>query len=103
MTEADHIDVIGAQSVLQVAEVVAAALGARMEMGGEPGLIVVTGAPDPDLRVVIGLAINDRGLPDRWTRRITVTHDRSGDERRRWAQHLLGALTERRDWTLTAS
>lgn len=63
MTEVDYIDVVGAQSVLEVAEVVAAVLGARMEMGGEPGRIVVTGTPDPDLRVVIGLAINDRGLP----------------------------------------
>ncbi len=61
--------------MLEVAEVVAAVLGARMEMGGEPGRIVVTGTPDPDLRVVIGLAINDRGLPERWTRRITITHD----------------------------
>ncbi|EID79538.1 MULTISPECIES: hypothetical protein [Rhodococcus] len=102
MIEVDYIDVIGAQSVLEVAEVVAAALGARMEMGGEPGLIVVTGAPDPDLRIVIGLAINDRGLPDRWTRRITITHERGGDERRRWAQYLHGALTERRNWTLTS-
>ncbi|TQC44073.1 hypothetical protein EEB14_39390 [Rhodococcus sp. WS4] len=101
MTEVDHIDVVGAQSVLEVAEVVAAVLGARMEMGGEPGRIVVTAAPDPDLRVVIGLAINDRGLPERWTRRITITHRRS-DERRRWAQHLHRALTERRDWSLTA-
>ncbi|WP_016880622.1 MULTISPECIES: hypothetical protein [unclassified Rhodococcus (in: high G+C Gram-positive bacteria)] len=101
MTEVDYIDVVGAQSVLEVAEAVAAVLGARMEMGGEPGRIVVTGAPDPDLRVVIGLAINDRGIPERWTRRITITHDRSGDERRRWTQHLHRALTERRDWTLT--
>ncbi|KXF57178.1 hypothetical protein AXA44_30815 [Rhodococcus sp. SC4] len=101
MTEVDHIDVVGAQSVLEVAEVVATALGARMEMGGEPGRIVVTGASDPDLRVVIGLAINDRGMPERWTRRITLTHDRGSDERRRWAQHLHRALTERRDWTLT--
>ncbi|MFC9841038.1 hypothetical protein ACFVKB_45915 [Rhodococcus sp. NPDC127530] len=101
MTEVDYIDVVGAQSVLEVAEVVAAVLGARMEMGGEPGRIVITGAPDPDLRVVIGLAINDRGLPERWTRRITITHERSSDERCRWAQHLHRALTERRDWTLT--
>ncbi len=100
MTEVDGIDVVGAQSVLEVAEVVAAVLGARMEMGGEPGRIVVTGAPDPDLRVVIGLAINDRGLPERWTRRITITHDRSSDERHRWTQLLHRALTERRDWTL---
>ncbi|MFD9670288.1 hypothetical protein ACFWAY_53845, partial [Rhodococcus sp. NPDC059968] len=101
MTEVDHIDVAGAQSVLEVAEVVSAVLGARMEMGGEPGRIVVTGAPDPDLRVVIGLAINDRGLPERWTRRITITHERNSDERRRWTQHPHRALTERRDWTLT--
>ncbi|WP_244373180.1 hypothetical protein [Rhodococcus sp. ZPP] len=60
-------------------------------------------APDPDLRVVIGLAINDRGIPERWTRRITITHDRSGDERRRWTQHLHRAVTERRDWTLTVT
>ena len=45
MTEVDHIDVVGAQSVLEVAEVIAAILGARMEMGSEPGRIVVTGAP----------------------------------------------------------
>ncbi|RYE41918.1 MAG: hypothetical protein EOP24_34850 [Hyphomicrobiales bacterium] len=101
MTEVDYIDVVGAQSVLEVAEVVAAVLGARMEMGGEPGRIVVTAGSDPDLRVVIGLAINDRGVPERWTRRITITHDRSSDERRRWAQHLHRAVTERRDWTLT--
>ncbi|WP_237724018.1 MULTISPECIES: hypothetical protein [unclassified Rhodococcus (in: high G+C Gram-positive bacteria)] len=68
MTGIDHLDVVGAQSVLEVAEVVAAALGARMELGGEPGRIVVTGAPDPALRVVIELAIHDRGLPERWTR-----------------------------------
>ena len=103
MTEVDHIDVVGAQSVLEVAEVIAAILGARMEMGSEPGRIVVTGAPDPDLRVVIGLAINDRGIPERWTRRITITHDRSSDERRRWTQDLHRALTERRDWTLTSA
>ena len=101
MTEVDHIDVVGAHSVLEVAEVVAAVLGARMEMGGEPGRIVITGAPDPDLRVVIGLAINDRGLPERWTRRITITHERSS-ERRRWTRHLHRALTERRNWTLTS-
>ncbi|MDV7246725.1 MULTISPECIES: hypothetical protein [Rhodococcus] len=103
MTEVDYIDVIGAQSVLEVAEVVAAVLGARMEMGGEPGRIVVTGAPDPDLRVVVGLAINDRGVPERWTRRITITHERSSDDRHRWTQHLHRALTERRDWTLTSA
>ena len=103
MTEVDHIDVVGAQSVLEVAEVIAAILGARMEMGSEPGRIVVTGAPDPDLRVVIGLAINDRGIPERWTRRITITHARSSDERRRWTQDLHRALTERRDWTLTSA
>jgi hypothetical protein len=103
MTEVDYIDVVGAQSVLEVAEVVAAVLGARMEMGGEPGRIVVTGTPDPDLRVVIGLAINDRGIPERWTRRITITHERSGDERRHWTQHLHRAVTERRDWTLTVT
>jgi hypothetical protein len=103
MTEVDHIDVVGAQSVLEVAEVVAAVLGARMEMGGEPGRIVITEAPDPDLRIVIGLSVNDRGLPDRWTRRITITHDRGSDERRRWTQHLHRGLTERRDWTLTSS
>jgi hypothetical protein len=80
IADVDCIDVVGAQSVLEVAEVVAAVLGARMEMGGEPGRIVVTGAPDTDLRVVIGLAINDRGLPERWTRRITIAHDRSSDE-----------------------
>ncbi|KAF0959245.1 MULTISPECIES: hypothetical protein [Rhodococcus] len=101
MTEVDYIDVVGAQSVLEVAEVVAAVLGARMEMGGEPGRIVVTGTPDPDLRVVIGLAINDRGLPERRTRRITITHPRSS-EGRRWTRHLHRALTERRDWTLTS-
>jgi hypothetical protein len=101
MTEVDHIDVVGAESVLEVAEAVAAVLAAQIEMGGEPGRIVVTGAPDPDLQVVIGLAINDRGMPERWTRRITITHDRSSDERRRWTQHLHRALTERRDWTLT--
>ncbi|AWK76457.1 hypothetical protein CBI38_34245 (plasmid) [Rhodococcus oxybenzonivorans] len=103
MTEVDYIDVLGGKSVLEVAEVIAAVLGARMEMGGEPGRIVVTGTPDPDLRVVIGLAINDRGIPERWTRRITITHDRSGDECRRWAQHLHRAVTERRDWTLTVA
>ncbi|MFD9667153.1 hypothetical protein ACFWAY_37045 [Rhodococcus sp. NPDC059968] len=103
MTEVDHIDVLGAQSVLEVAEVVAAVLGARMAMGGEPGRIVVTGTPDPDLRVVIGLAINDRGIPERWTRRITITHDRSSAERHHLAQHLHRALTERRDWALTVT
>ncbi|NDV10537.1 hypothetical protein GXW84_40060 [Rhodococcus sp. IEGM 248] len=102
MTEVGHIDVVGAQSVLEAAEVVAAVLMARMEMGGEPGRIVVTGAPDPELRVAIGLAISDRGLPDRWTRRITITHERSSDERRRWTQHLYRALTDRRDWTLAS-
>ena len=101
MTEVDYIDVVGAQSVLEVAEVVAAVLGARMEMGGEPGRNVVTEAPDPELRVVIGLTINDRELPERWTGRITITHDRSSDERRRWAQHLHRAVTEQGDWTLT--
>lgn len=103
MTGNDHLDVVGAQSVLEVAEVVAAVLEARMEMGGEPGRIVVTGAPDPALRVVIELAIHDRGLPERWTRRITITHDRSSNERRRWTQHLHRALTERRHWTLTSA
>ena len=78
-----------------------AVLGARRQLGGEPGRIVVTEAPDPEPRVVIGLTINDRGLPERWTGRITITHDRSSDERRRWAQHLHRAVTERRDWTLT--
>lgn len=101
MTEVDHIDVVGAQSVLEVAEAVAAVLTAQMEMGSEPGRIVVTGAPDPDLQAVIGLTINDRGMPERWTRRITITHNRSNDERRRATQHLHHALTERRDWTLT--
>ena len=103
MTEVDYIDVVGAQSVLEVAEVVAAVLGAQMEMGCEPGRIVVTAASDPELRVVIGLAINDRGLPERWTRRITITHERSSDERRRWTQHLHRTVTERRDWTLTVT
>ncbi|WP_225929752.1 hypothetical protein [Rhodococcus opacus] len=80
-----------------MAEVVAAVLGARMEMGGEPGRIVVTGAPDLELRVAIGLSINDRGIPERWTRRITITHEHNSDERRHWTQHLHRALTERRD------
>ena len=101
MAEGHYIDVVWAHSVLEVAEVVAAVLGARLEMGGEPGRIVVTGAPDPDLRVVVGVANGDRGLPDRWTRRITIAHERSDAERRRWTQHLHRALTDRRDWTLT--
>ncbi|MFF2114923.1 hypothetical protein [Rhodococcus koreensis] len=103
MTGVDHLDVLGGQSVLEVAEMVAAVLGARTAMGGEPGRIVVTEAPDPALRIVIELAIHDRELPERWARRITITHDRSSGKRRRWTQHLHRALTEHRDWTLTSA
>lgn len=103
MIAEDYIEVVGAQSVIEVADVVAAVLGARIEMGGEPGRIVVTGAQDSGLRVVIGLAVDDpdRSVPDGvWTRRITITHERSG-ERRRWARLLHTALTDRRGWALT--
>ena len=103
----DYIDVVGAQSVIEVAEVVAAVLGTRIEMAGEAGHLIVTTVSDPDLRVVIGLSIgdgnSDRGVPEMWTRRITITHQRTAADRHRWARHLHDALTARRAWTLTLS
>ncbi|MBC2644543.1 MULTISPECIES: hypothetical protein [unclassified Rhodococcus (in: high G+C Gram-positive bacteria)] len=100
MIAEDYIDVVGAQSVIEVADVVAGVLGARMEMGGEPGRIVVTGASDSGLRIVIGLAVDDRSASGTWTRRIAITHH-SDDERARWARQLHHALTARRGWVLT--
>ena len=105
MVGEDYIDVIGAQSVIEVAEVVAAVLGTRIEMAGEAGHLIVTTVSDPDLRVVIGLSIgdSDRAVPEMWTRRITITHQRTVADRHRWARHIHDALTARRTWTLTLS
>lgn len=101
MRSGDYIDVVGARSVIEVADVVAAVLGARMEMGGEPGNIAVTGTSDSGLRIVVGVAVDDRPTPGTWTQRIVITHQHSSHARRRWAHELHRTLTTRRDWVLT--
>lgn len=101
MRSGDYIDVVGARSVLEVADVVAAVLGARMEIGGEPGHIAVTGTSDSGLQIVIGLAADDHPAPGPWTQRIAITHQHSNDARARWAHHLHHTLTTRRGWVLT--
>ncbi|MDH6291914.1 hypothetical protein [Rhodococcus opacus] len=71
-------------------------LGARMEIGDEPGHIAVTRTSDPGLQIIIELAVDDHPAPGTWTRRIAITHQHSDDARRRWARHLHNTLTTRR-------
>lgn len=80
----DYIDVIGATSVAELADV-----------------IIVTPTADRDLHVSIEFGpIDDtaRKAPDMWTRRITITHHRSAEDRRRWTHHLYHSLADRCDW-----
>jgi hypothetical protein len=98
----DYIDVTGAASVVEVADVVAAVLGGRAQVGGEPGTIVVTSAADHDLSLSIALVVedSDRAAPALWARRILVRHRRA-DVRHHWTHHIYDSLVEHTNWGLT--
>ena len=101
-TGQDYIDVIGARSVTALADVIAAKLGARSEMGGEPGRIIVTPMADRDLHVSFEFGRLDytaRRAPDLWTRRITITYQSGAADRRRWTHHAYDSLADRCGWS----
>ncbi|MGW4340186.1 hypothetical protein ACWEK5_46555 [Rhodococcus koreensis] len=102
----DYIDVIGATSVTELADVITAILGARTEMRREPGRITVTPTADRDRHVSLEFGpIDDtaRKAPDLWPRRITITHQRGAEDCRRWTHHTYDSIADRRSWELTLS